>query len=301
MENPPLGLYANPQAATFQFHLRQHKGKLKAILTPTLLAKFYTQYNGSSLPEGDIFLNVLEHRLEIPRSRAEEARDIILRNAEFVGILERDTNGANVIRFSLSGPPPSAPGVEQDETESTAVAGLGGTITTVRPESCFVITPIGKADSEERRHADAILKHLIEPVIAEVKLEVIRADRITKPGIINKQVIEQLAYSRLCIADLSFNNPNAFYEMGLRHAFKLPMIQVIRKSDPIPFDVAPGRTIIIDCSDPYLIMDAFKSARSELKEHVDSVLNGTVTSDDEPINLYLPGLTIKIPSLPRSH
>jgi hypothetical protein len=24
MENPPLGLYANPQAATFQFRLRQH-------------------------------------------------------------------------------------------------------------------------------------------------------------------------------------------------------------------------------------------------------------------------------------
>ena len=92
-------------------------------------------------------------------------------------------------------------------------------------------------------------------------MRAIRADKIAKPGIITKQVIEYIAYSKLCIADLSFNNANAFYELGVRHAFKLSTIQIIRKGDKIPFDVSQGRTIIIDASDPYTIMDRIDVAR----------------------------------------
>lgn len=150
-------------------------------------------------------------------------------------------------------------------------------------------------DSDERKHADTILRHLIEPVLKETKFSAVRADRIAKPGIITKQVIEYIAYSRICVADLSFDNPNAFYELGVRHALKLSTIQIIRKGDRIPFDVSQGRTIIIDTSDPYTIMDRFDAARKELHEHFGSILKGTETPPDNPISLFLPGLKIGLP------
>ena len=158
----------------------------------------------------------------------------------------------------------------------------------------FVLTPIGTEESEQRKHADAILRHLIEPILNEMGFAAVRADKIAKPGIITKQIIEYIAYSPLCVADLSFNNPNAFYELGVRHALKLSTIQIIRKGDTIPFDVAQGRTIIIDTGDPYTIMDRFEVARKELREHVNSILKGVEPTQENPITYFLPDLRIDL-------
>jgi hypothetical protein len=44
-------------------------------------------------------------------------------------------------------------------------------------------------------------------------------------------------------------------------------------------------------------MDTFMSARQELKEHVENITNGNVTPAEEPMDVYLPGLVVKIPKL----
>lgn len=104
-------------------------------------------------------------------------------------------------------------------------------------------------------------------------------------------------YTRLCIADLSFNNPNAFYELGVRHMCMLPTIQIIRKGDKIPFDVSQGRTIVIDTSDVYTVMDKIESAKKELAEHVKHSMQSKPDSpsEDNPVFTYLPGLKVTIP------
>lgn len=139
-----------------------------------------------------------------------------------------------------------------------------------------------------------MLKHLIEPVLKEQNLKAIRADKISKPGHITKQVVEHIAYCKLCITDMSFRNQNAHYELVVRHAFKLPSIQLIRKGDKIPFDVQQGRTIIIDTSDPYTIMDRIETARAELLEHVKALMTGSKNQEESPITMYLPKLTVKM-------
>src|SRR6266446_452699 len=127
--------------------------------------------------------------------------------------------------------------------------------------TCFYITPIGDEGTDIRKHADMMLKHLLEPVCKTIfGMDVVRADKIERSGVITQQVFEQLARASLCVADLSFSNPNAFYELGVRHVFKLPTIQIIRKGDKIPFDVSQGRTITIDTSDIYTVMDRFDAA-----------------------------------------
>jgi len=110
---------------------------------------------------------------------------------------------------------------------------------------CFFIAPIGVDESEHRRHSDAILSSYVEKALATVepKLRVVRADKITQPGMITKQVLEYLLKSRLVVADLSYHNPNVFYELAVRHATGKPIIHIKRTSDPIPFDNKDFRTI----------------------------------------------------------
>lgn len=273
------------------------EAKVKAILTPTILSKFYREYDKHPIPQDNYFTNMLEVRLGVPRDRIEEAKEIILNNARYSGILKTDQKSSKEI-IDLEQPVPET--AECDKSEiSTAIE----TVPTNMPaigewdKTCFVICPIGEENSHERKHSDMLLKHMIQPVLSTYGFNVIRADKIEKTGLITQQILEHLVKSRLCIADLSFNNPNVFYELGVRHMSRLPTIQVIRKGDKIPFDVSQGRTIVIDTSDVYTLIDRIESAKKELTEYVQTVVGNvaTETSDDNPIRVYLPGVKVTIP------
>ena len=79
----------------------------------------------------------------------------------------------------------------------------------------------------------------------------VRADKIAAPGMINGQVIAHVLRSKIVIADLSFHNPNVFYELAIRHMTGLPAVHIVRKEDIIPFDLQNFRTVTIDTADKY--------------------------------------------------
>src|SRR5205823_2537891 len=56
------------------------EGIIKAVATPSILARFYSDYGSSPLPQGDIFKNVLEQRYGIPNKRIDETINLILSN-----------------------------------------------------------------------------------------------------------------------------------------------------------------------------------------------------------------------------
>jgi hypothetical protein len=272
------------------------EGIIKAIANPSILARFYSDYASSLLPVGDIFTNVLEQRYSIPASRVDEAKNLILDNARYGKLLDEQPDGKLKLRSTSA-----AIGVGADDAgqsaETSPVADQHTTDTGSEVDyskCCFVITPIGEEGSGERKHADAMLRHLIMPVLEDIGITTVRADKISKPGHITKQVVEYIAYSQLCITDLSFGNANAHYELGIRHALKLPSIQIIRKGDRIPFDVQQARTIIIDTSDPYTIMDRVSSAKAELAEHVKALMSGNAKNEESPITMYLPSLSVRL-------
>ena len=109
---------------------------------------------------------------------------------------------------------------------------------------CFVVGPIGEPDTDTRIHADWLLEEIIEPVMNEwPDFEVIRADKISRPGMIDAQVIPHLLDAELVIADLSALNANAFYEIGIRHMAQKPVIHMQLNEDEIPFDLTLYRAI----------------------------------------------------------
>lgn len=280
----------------------RQEGLIKAITIPTILSKFYSEYNGKLLPEGDFLDNVLENRFGIPRERVEEAKNIILTNAKLADIITTHQNGKQTIRLDAA---PRQHSSEIDEPQDRSQVFTDDLHDAPPPNTahanseavCFYITPIGEEGSEVRRHADMLMRHLVEPAFATFNLKVVRADRIEKSGLISQQIFEHIVSAKFCIADLSFGNPNAFYELGVRHMTKLPTIQLIRKGDKIPFDVSQGRTITVDMSDIYTIMDRMESARKELVEHIKNYLDPSEKSklDDNPVSIYLPGLQVRFP------
>ena len=274
------------------------EGKVLAIGKPTVLARFYSDYGSSRLPTTDIFRNVLEQKYSVPAARLDETIQLIIENARFAGLLEELDDGKYRLRSASSkigvGDSSDIQSSDDEREQEAPLSVATEDDSTDYVHACFIITPIGEDGTDERKHADAMLKHLIEPVLEQEGIKPIRADKIAKPGHITKQVVEHIAYCKLCITDMSFKNQNAHYELGVRHAFKLPSIQIIRKGDKIPFDVSQGRTIIIDTSDPYTIMDRIASAKAELHEHVKALLSGAKNQEESPITMYLPKLTVKM-------
>ncbi|MBL4808479.1 MAG: hypothetical protein JKY43_00275 [Phycisphaerales bacterium] len=130
---------------------------------------------------------------------------------------------------------------------------------------CFVISPIGEEDSETRRRSNLVLKYIIRPAVEPLGYTAIRADEIDKPGLITSQVIQHIVDDKLVIADLTEQNPNVFYELAIRHALRLPYVQIIRKADRIPFDVAGTRTVQFDHTDLDSVDSAVKSIQEQIK------------------------------------
>jgi hypothetical protein len=58
-----------------------------------------------------------------------------------------------------------------------------------------------------------------------------------------------------------------FYELAIRHATSLPLIQLITKGEKLPFDVAGMRTIDFDLSDP----DSVAAASAEVAIQIDAL------------------------------
>jgi hypothetical protein len=271
------------------------EGKVKALLTPRILSKFFTDYNGRPLPEIQHFPNVLENRYKVPRDRTSEAINLILENGHYAGVLSKRDDGSAIVHLDT---PSSASTRVQDEFSNDGKAVDVEDTSTGNmydwEKTCFFITPIGEDGTEQRRHADMMLKHVLEPVAKEYGLQVVRADKIERSGLITQQIFEQLAKAKICVADLSFSNANVFYELGVRHTCKLPTVQLIRKGDKIPFDVAQGRTIVVGTSDIYSIVDRLASAQRELGQHVGHIMSATTKEpgEENPVHLYLPKLRV---------
>lgn len=204
------------------------EGLVQAVLTPVVFSRFFTDYNGSPFPADAHLTNVLEVRYNLPRERVEEAAALLRENGLFAAILHQQSDGSTIVRLDpgTTGVPKPSEAPKSDELEQP-VGALPTADKGDFAKMCFVITPIGDEESYERKHANLVLKNVVEPVASELGLVTLRADQIDRSGIITKQIFECLARARVCVADLSFNNPNAFYELGVRHMCKLPTVQII--------------------------------------------------------------------------
>ena len=115
-----------------------------------------------------------------------------------------------------------------------------------RPHHAFVIMPFGKKKDANGVVYDfnTIYKMLIKPALEMAGFEPFRADEETTSGDILTDMFQELLLADLCLCDLSIDNANVFYELGIRHAFRKRGVMHIQAGRAyMPFDVFNVRTL----------------------------------------------------------
>src|SRR5437868_1925562 len=109
------------------------------------------------------------------------------------------------------------------------------------PKRCFVVMGFGKKTDYATGRSldlDKSYRDLIQPVIKKKRLECVRANEISHSQIIDVPMYQELLTADVVIADLSTANPNAIYELGIRHALRPWTTIVISENKlPYPFDL----------------------------------------------------------------
>ncbi len=119
----------------------------------------------------------------------------------------------------------------------------------LRPEHrphAFVIMPFGKKKGGDGSLYDfnAIYTQLIKPTLESVGFESFRADEEASSGDILTDMFQELLLADFCLVDMSIDNANVFYELGVRHAFrKRGIVHIQAGRSYMPFDIFSVRTI----------------------------------------------------------
>lgn len=103
---------------------------------------------------------------------------------------------------------------------------------------CFVIMPFGQ---KKEIDFDKVYEKILKPAIEKANMIPIREDEEISGGIIHKTMIEKIIFSDFVIADISIENANVFYELGIRHMASKNNTLLISCEDVKIFDIRPIR------------------------------------------------------------
>jgi hypothetical protein len=115
-----------------------------------------------------------------------------------------------------------------------------------KPRSVFVIMPFASA-------FDDVYELGIKASVEALGWECQRADEIIHNRDIMCQVCQGIRQARLVIADLTGQNANVFYELGMAHALEKDVILLSQDVGDVPFDLRPMNIIAYDPIQPWLL------------------------------------------------
>ncbi len=105
----------------------------------------------------------------------------------------------------------------------------------------FVAMPFGVKEGID---FNKVYEDYIKAALESAGFEVFRADEEMRAGDIRTDMFQELLLADLVVADLSIDNPNVWYELGVRHALSARgVIQIQCQRDYMPFDVCVDRTL----------------------------------------------------------
>ena len=145
---------------------------------------------------------------------------------------------------------------------------------------------------------DVTYNYIIRPAVEKAGYKCVRGDEVLESGIIDKSMYALLIHADLVIADITTFNPNAIYELGIRHAAK-PFSTIIMKEKDgnIPFDLNHiktftyshmGETIgfkesercVKELTNLIIAVEASKETDSPLFHHIRGVKPYTLPPDE---------------------
>ena len=90
----------------------------------------------------------------------------------------------------------------------------------------------------------SLYNEIIRPTVESAGMRCERADELALPTVITRDIWERVNRARFIIADLTGQNANVFYELGLAHAIGRDAILLTQSMDFVPFDLRSIRCIV---------------------------------------------------------
>lgn len=215
-------------------------GYREAVLNAPTLSEVYKHYRGENLPDRKFFENALSDSFKVPEEKHSEFIEIFNESLASAKLIEKIGDKYRVI--DISSDPTSSSSLVDSTSE---IKKLGKSVTIAATDSCFVMMPFASPLGD-------YYQKIYEPAIRKAGLNPIRADHdIFGTGKIIDQIWNGINSAKVLITELTKRNPNVFYELGLAHALKKPVVLVSSNEEDVPFDLQHIRVIYYDVTDPF--------------------------------------------------
>lgn len=225
-------------------------------------------YGGKKIPEDEFFANTLTRQFGIPKDRVDKFSEIFLYNLEYLKAFDVIQSKDEVVTQES--------GLIDLEHKQQFQKKLSKE-PRVREflDTCFMMMPFG--DWFDKYYQDIYI-----PAIKEAGFEPVRADELFSTGSVVEQIWEQIVKAKVLLADLTDKNPNVFYELGLAHAAKKPVVFVASKVEDVPFDLRHLRVIIYEVREP----DWADKLKKSVTDYLKNALKDPEKSIPHPFRKY---------------
>ena len=110
-------------------------------------------------------------------------------------------------------------------------------------EICFVIMPFSKTTSKHTKaYWTTHFKNFLKPLIEENENLEARRSKPLRGGVLS-EIITALVTSPVVVADITDQNPNVFWELGVRQSFRHGTVTIAEEGTKLPFDVSSKGTL----------------------------------------------------------
>ena len=157
---------------------------------------------------------------------------------------------------------------------------------------CFIIMPFGEKvnASNKKIDFDIVYDTLIKPAVLKADLKPLREDESMLGGIVIKNMFQRIIFCDIAITDITFDNPNVYYELGIRHAVRPHTTIIIceKTHKTHPFNITGLRIIEYEYDFEKKEIKEGEMKMSQLQNLLTEIkLNAYDIDPDSPIKLLL--------------
>jgi tetratricopeptide (TPR) repeat protein len=136
-----------------------------------------------------------------------------------------------------------------------------------------------------------VYRELIKPALEAAGLEPFRADEELRAGEIRADMFQQLIAADLVVADITTENPNVWYELGVRHALRARgVILVYGSRSPQAFDLYTDRKLRYELKDGAPDPDTLAGDRDRLSAMARATMESWHGRKSSPVYQLMPNL-----------